>query len=227
MDQVTRADSFRSLSLPRVGELLCSRNPRSVDVAIDSTGTITLCRMPMGHGEFRAVIAKAVADSAVDGHSPEVRIGADAQTPFDKVWPVLLACCSSGVWKVGFAVSAGDQTYMNALDVCLPQVEANPPYRSPLVLKGGGAFTAIGLQTNGLVIAHLKRGVVIDQERIGMSGFVDRGKIDTDRTLAIVPSQGVSYGDVATLVYWCHRFHVETIGLFREDAMPLFDHKKK
>ena len=235
MDGVFSAMPFHSVNLPKVDDLLFVRGLNAINIAINSTGEVSIARSSISVHELSAIISKIVADGATKKPGFDVVVGADENTPFSKVWPVLLACCTKGVWKVGLAVSAGQQEYMNILRVYLPKT-TNALYPSPLALRADTEITIIGVQTNGITLARYKGAEVSDRKWIGKEPYPGciheadippLGDIDTDSTVAIVPAQDATYGQVARLVYWCRRFRQASICLFREDAIAVLENTKK
>jgi biopolymer transport protein ExbD len=196
----------------------------TVEIIVDTNGLVEMVGTKLSTPQFGHMIAKLVADLAEAGRSPPpIHMGIDARTPFDKVWPVLLTCCSSGMWKVGFAVSDGDENRVNVLRVWLPVMASNSPYQSPLTMKPDAEFMTIGVQTNGFLVGRLTNGVVTWQQNLKEESFVryvqSLGERDRTTTIIIVPLQGVNHGQVANAIYRCWRFHLENTGLAREDAL--------
>lgn len=235
MDGVFSAQRFGSISLPKVEGLLFVRWLNSINIAINCTGAVSIANTPLSLPLLRSVISKAVSDSVSNRPPLEIVIGADENTPFDKVWPVLLTCAGCGICKVGFAVSTGQQEYMNVLRVYVPRIAGtNRPYESPLVLKSETAIAVLGTQTNGITTGRYRAGLVTDRKWIGAEPYPGciheaaippLGDIDTEKVVGVVTAPGSSYGQVVRLLYWCRRFGQPWLCLFRDDVIPIFEKK--
>jgi len=213
----------RGVSVPKVEGLFSTetKNPDTVLIDIDTNGGITVVSTPLSLQLFGSVISKLRAD--MNGVQPDLHLRADASVPFEKMWPILTECCGRGVYKVEFVVAGDDQRDESGFRVFLPVMASNSPYQSPLTITADATFVAIGVQTNGYAVGNATNGVVMWRQNLESQEFVQYiqsiGERDKTTTIVVIPSQGVTHGDVASAIRRCWRSGSRNIALVREDAL--------
>jgi len=223
-DQLLPNPFSRTIDLPRVEAFaFWGGDPFGIHLEVDRNGTVTVNREKYSLRELEPILGKVHAEC--HGRA-SVTLGADASTPFEMLWPIIQTCCSAGFWKVGFAVTKGDQECINILYASLPRLSRITPShgRAFQILKEGVEFRAIGVQTNGMVVAQLKDGWLTEQKRIETKDayleYCCHGiTTNQDQVVVFVPAPGVSHREVARALYWCWYWGKRNISLVKREDL--------
>ena len=189
--------SFAGISLPQVKHMRIEDWGPSVLVGIRKDGAVSINASPIALDAFAAAIQKTASN--YPSQFP-VHIGADVATPFDKVWPVIQACRSNGIWKIHFAVTDTTGQGLNTIGAFLPRRQTDPAELSMLVLKDSTNTVTVGVHSDGFVVAERK----FDEQvlRAVMQELLAAG--DKSKTIIIIPSQGITHGQFMTVLGMCH-----------------------
>lgn len=222
-DNILPAGAFSSVSLPKVEQLRGARDRHAFSFAVDINGEISLCGTKLDLKYFCNVIKKSMSDSATREDSPiYVQFGADEGIPFEKLWPILLACRDQGFGRIGFAISTGDQKFMNFIFVSLPKADTELPN--------------LNLPSSEAIVIHVAPGRISNGQKIFtgptmkadyenyVHEFIVQSSV-SDKPIVIVPSKDVKHGEVISAIYACWIQNERNIILIDEDMLNETDKK--
>jgi len=143
-----------------------------------------------------------------------VHIGADVATPFDKVWPVVLVCRTNGLVSVRFAVTDATEQGINVIRAFLPQRRSDPAAADPLILKDDADILTIDVRTNSFTVADR----CLDQASLRSLLQKLESVSGNSKTVALIPSPGISHGQLMLALAACREFGLENICIMKEEA---------
>jgi biopolymer transport protein ExbD len=93
-------DDRVSLAMAPHGKAVVKKDPREINVDVDSKGRISIARTVINQGALINILKKVVGDY---GQTVPVIIRGDSKTKHEDIKKVMDACVASGLWKVKFA----------------------------------------------------------------------------------------------------------------------------
>jgi biopolymer transport protein ExbD len=93
-------DESISLAMAPHGIVTEKKDPREINIDVDSDGNIRIARTIMNENYLRGVLVKAVAEH---GQTTPVVIRGDSGAKHRDIKRVMDACVSAGLWKIKFA----------------------------------------------------------------------------------------------------------------------------
>jgi biopolymer transport protein ExbD len=96
----TQFDESIKLAMAPHGRPVETKDPREINIDVDTQGRISIARVYMSDGYLRQILRKAVAQS---GQTTPVVIRGDVTTRHEYIKRVMDACAYAGLWKVKFS----------------------------------------------------------------------------------------------------------------------------
>jgi len=207
--QLQKERPFAGISLPQAARLPSIKDGwRRFPVAIQCNGRLSINEKPL---ELDAFVTSLQSAASNDNRMVDVVIGANVNASFDKVWPVLEACRSNRVWKVGFAVTDATGQGIGEIWAFLPHWESDPAAWGPLVLKDSVVphVVCIGVQTNGFAVTER----MLDANALNAYLLEVREEGGDNMTIIDHPGPGITHGQFMSVLCLCDAVGLKNVSV--------------
>lgn len=218
---ITPVGDYVKISLPKVERHIYDID--SIRIVIDRNGELFTCRSKFSLSIIKKVIMKMHNENnnLSNQYPPTIIIGADSDTVFEKIWPVMEICHEAGFNKICFGVADENNGYMNITPVSIVSNTLGDDQvlriknLKPLVIK---------LKTDGTYIGDKKIDIANIFNKVSASPLSDKTynfltSINKDQPIIFVPSKETKYDVISKSVFYCWYFMFMNLSILDEETL--------
>lgn len=212
---------YDKISLPKVERH--NFDTHSLRIVIDRNGELSIYRCEIDLSTIKSIIMKMQDDNnnLSNHYPPAIIIGADSNTVFEKILPVMEICHEAGINKICFGVADENNGYMNITPV---SIISNPPGEDQVLKIKKLKPLIIKLKTDGTYIGDKKIDIANIFDKVSASPLSEKTydffhSINRDQPIIFVPSKETKYDVISKSVFYCWYFMFMNLSILDEETL--------